>query len=101
MSFNITNNRGFAITFNTMTVSVQFGSPNYCDNYDNKPWPAYVENFSQLNCENAEVALWDSKGEWVTRQCWKEVFNKELNDDVVGYVTANELIRVLAWAATQ
>jgi hypothetical protein len=50
--FNITDNKGFQITFaNGNTVSVQFGQHNYCDNRDEE---------KQKPCANAEVWAWDA-----------------------------------------
>lgn len=62
--FRITDNRGFHITFeNGVTVSVQFGPGNYCDNYDapfNREAPA--EGWTSTT---AETAAWDRNHRWV------------------------------------
>lgn len=94
-------NSGFQISFpNNITVSVQFGPGNYCDNHNtesiwNNPSGIY-------KCINAEVAIIDSSnGNWLTKQCWQEVFNEEIYDDVVGYVTSEQIAKVIAWASTQ
>ena len=98
--FTSWHNTGFQIILpNHITVSVQFGPGNYCDNRDtettwNNPSGIY-------KCANAEVAIIDSlNGYWLTNQCWKEVFNEELTDDVVGFITSEQLIPILNWAST-
>ena len=57
--FQICDDKGFHITFeNGWTVSVQFGSGNYCDNYDMVP-----RSRTPLSA-NAEVAAWVKGGDW-------------------------------------
>ena len=104
--FNITNGRGFCITLaNGMSVSVQFGSMNYCQNYNLRDERLMlrqgVKYLDQHECDDAEIALWDKNGEWVTKKCWKEAFDVELYDDVVGRVSPNTVVAVLNWAEAQ
>jgi len=74
---SITGGKGFAITTdNGVTVSVQFGSGNYCDN-----------RTGLSTSENAEVAVWFADGKWHN---WG-------SDDVVGYVPANEVSRLIGY----
>ncbi len=80
--FKITSNKGFHITFeNGLTVSTQFSQYNYCDN-------SRLENVKP-ECINAEVAIWNKEGKWVT----KEFYN--IDDDVIGYLTSNEVIEIM------
>jgi hypothetical protein len=61
--FKITDGKGFHITFeNGWTVSVQWGSGNYCDNYS-RP---YSENTlcGAEGSQTAEIAAWDANGKW-------------------------------------
>lgn len=59
--FQIRNDSGFHITFgNGWTVSVQFGSGNYCDNYNHDMVPRSRTPPSA----NAEVAAWAKGGDW-------------------------------------
>ena len=52
-----TENKGFHLTFtNGYTISVQFGSGNYCNNRNRKDTPAYI-----YSCKNAEVAYWKNE----------------------------------------
>ena len=60
--FKSTLNKGFQITFNNgLTISVQFGSGNYCTNRN--------ETFNGLSrdvitSQSAEIAIWDKDGKW-------------------------------------
>jgi len=89
--FSITDGKGFHITFeNGVTVSVQFGAGNYCStNSKNIP-------YTELNtkCEDAEVAVWDNTGAWIT----SEYTNADY-DDVIGYQTPEDVLKILNWAS--
>lgn len=92
--FRITSNKGFHITFsNGMTVSVQFGRANYCQNYDS----GFSES-AMVSCPDAEVAIWNSDSLWMTDTVLGN------GDDVVGYVTPDRLLEILdkaaAWRGT-
>jgi len=91
--FKITDHKGFHITFkNEITVSVQFGPGNYCENREmsySKP-----KEVMTLKSSNAEIAIFDSDGTWFTRFC---PFIKD-SDDVDGWVTPEKLLDVLGWA---
>ena len=55
--FRITRTKGFHMTFkNGWTISVQFGSGNYCEN-KMKPYN-YGKN-EDATSEDAEIAIWD------------------------------------------
>lgn len=90
--FKIDENKGFKITFdNGVTVSVQFGGGNYCNNRVMTPLTGiYIEG---QECVNAEVAIWDSVGGWITQQ-----YDPELLDEVIGHCTAAEVLKILIWA---
>ena len=63
--------QGFKMTFNNgYTISIQFGSGNYCDEGET----------------TAEVAVWDSNGDWV---------RLEPNDDVRGHCSPEEVLEVM------
>jgi len=84
-----TSNKGFQMTFeNGITISVQFGGGNYCENkhfeYD------YPKNHPVVECENAEIAIWDKNGEWYD-------FG---TDTVKGWVPANEIAKWIYLAST-
>ncbi len=77
--FNVTNNRGFHITFaNGWTVSVQWGRGNYCDN--RTPLPPRIHEPVPPS-PTAEIAAWDHAGRW-----WQ--FE---NDTVAGYQTPEQV----------
>ena len=88
--FAITGGRGFHITFaNGVTVSVQFGGGNYCNNYN----VSVMAPTSESN--NAEVAVFKkSYGGWLTLE-----FDPEAGDDVLGYQSPEDVLRLLNWAA--
>lgn len=75
-------NRGFNLKFeNNLTISVQFGSSNYCDNRSfTAPFRKELKQ-EITECENAGIAIWDEKNKW---------FNFG-SDTVKGHVTANEV----------
>jgi hypothetical protein len=78
-----TRKAGFQITLeNGVTVSTMFGYGNYCD--------AKYEGYNpETGCKDAEIALWDSTGKWIT----EEVLN--CGDDITGYKTPNDLVEIL------
>lgn len=72
--------RGFHITFeNGWTVSVQFAPGNYCENrrldFKNSP----------NQCKDAEIAAWDSNGDWY----------KFAHDTVEGWQTPNQVLEFM------
>jgi hypothetical protein len=92
--FAITEAKGFHITFpNGLTLSTQFGGGNYCDNHD-------IEigvKMQNLESQNVEIAIWDKEGTWLTRQAYEEKCNKEIDDDVEGYVEIEEWLEIVDW----
>lgn len=89
--FSVTQNKGFHITLaNGITVSVQFGQYNYCENYG--------LDTNTSHCANAELAAWDANGEWVTREYLKSKGEQESVDDVIGNQTPDEVVAFLTWA---
>ena len=96
MNFKITKNKGIHITFpNKVTVSIQFGPENYCDNI------RYLGNRNRVEENNpkgyqsntAEIAIWDGDNKWLIRE-----FDPTANDDVIGYVTPDKVVEALVWA---
>ena len=90
---SITGGKGFAITTgNGVTVSVQFGAGNYCDARGSAPRrdggsPYAHDGASNHQCENAEIAVIFADGKWHN---WGY-------DDVVGYVAADEVARLIGY----
>jgi len=94
-SFRITDNKGFHITFeNGYTVSVQFGPGNYCDNY--KAPIGKSENClcGKMGSSTAECAVWKNNEDMIAHALF--------GGDMVGNrMTAEEVLELLNWAASQ
>lgn len=81
--FNITDNKGFHMTFeNGWTLSVQFGSGNYCDNYNHSVYSKEPIPPSR----DAEIAAWNDKGEWMKVSEYGEVLGNVTPDMLVEYI---------------
>jgi hypothetical protein len=95
MSFKITESKGFHITFdNKITVSVQWGSVNYCSNGHN----GLGDNENGSNGSNtAECAVWDESGEYLI----PPMFDSECGDTVKGWMSAKDVVDLLVWAEKQ
>lgn len=77
--FKSCGGHGFHITFdNGWTVSVQFAPGNYCNNHK----PFYRDPETANECANAEIAAWDSNGDW----------HKFEYDTVLGYQSPNQVL---------
>lgn len=90
--------RGFHITFdNGLTVSVQFGTGNYCASRANSDWSMRTSeerdfpNLDVMEADTAEVAVWDEEGTWATYDLWRHFYGEDLCDDVVGWVRPDKL----------
>lgn len=83
--------RGFWMTFaNGYKVSVQYGYGNYSDNRDFQVWKDGVPDFWESS--SAEVAVLSPSDEFVDlRSC----------DQVVGWQSPEEVLRIMTWAANQ
>jgi len=84
---------GFQITFkNNKTLSVQFSRYHYCKNRD-RPFLPVSKSFP-LCSPNAEIAIIDEwSGKFITSKCVKT------NDDVVGWVSPDELPKIMSCVA--
>lgn len=80
--FTATQNKGFSMTFeNGLTVSVQWGTGNYCEKRSfSAPYNGEMEN-QIWSSENAEIAIWDRNNAWYD-------FG---SDQVKGWVTTDEV----------
>ena len=96
--FRICDRKGFHITFkNGTTVSVQFGYGNYSEIIDEYSPMEYLERLSSNKYESeesddAEVAIWNKEDKWITKEY------KDTDDSVMGYVTPEEVLKILNWA---
>ncbi len=94
MSFKITGGKGFHLTFpNGVTVSVQFGPDNYCDNYDKDilDW-SMSKGKGTIESNTAEVAMWNKKETWISNEYPGD------HDDVIGYQDFEEVWKIFEWA---
>ena len=101
--FTITGGKGFHLKFeNGYTVSVQFGPGSYCENRS-LDYVDFNREPRSKTCESsdAEVAVWDDKGAWVTQRAWDSVHKEALEDMVVGHLSTDEVLKLLVWAQSQ
>ena len=63
--FTSNQNKGFTMTFqNGLTISVQFGTMNYCSR-KNLTAPIHSEwKMDKVESQTAEIAIWDEVGTW-------------------------------------
>jgi hypothetical protein len=77
--FRIVAGKGFQLTFsNGWTVSVQFGSGNYCERRQDE-WNTKPEDLH--SSKDAEFAAWDKDGVWLSAD----------GDEVKGYCSSDEV----------
>lgn len=92
--FISTRRKGFHMTFpNGLTVSVQWGAGNYCDNH----LPADMDFSYSKDAESntAEVAVLDSNEDFIDPQ---QFLNYQINSDgmVAGYLTPTQVAELLS-----
>jgi hypothetical protein len=83
--FRITSGKGFHMAFeNGWTISVQFGTGNYCDNRTYELYtPEEDRRVGRDGSLTAEIAAWGADGE-----------RYNFGDDTVkGWVSANEVVK--------
>ena len=74
-------NRGFQLTFsNGITISVQFGTGNYCERRCYAEYRSEM-NESLINSQDAEIMIWDVN----------DINFRFEHDDVKGWCDANEI----------
>ena len=113
---------GFTLKFdNGLVLSTRFGFGNYCENRDNENYSDRLGRSLDrpVFSEDCEVAVWDSSAttdveepattgrceshdwatdsrDWITG--WQEaVFNQEVHDDVRGWVSFSDWLKVVEW----
>lgn len=114
--FTITE-RGFRVAFeNGYTISVVFVHGNYCNNYYDKTTNffggfehirAYIHAYpeipakdypKQIHCPNAEIAIWNPGGDWITESVCN-MLDIHCGDSVVGYITPADFLRICNYVA--
>jgi hypothetical protein len=84
--FTINDNKGFTIKFeNQLTISVQFGYGNYCDNQNHPDGYKFQVGKEVVNSSTAEIAIWDENGNWFNFS------DNEYSVTVMGYCTPEEV----------
>ena len=82
-----TQGKGFQLTFsNGLTISVQFGYGNYCENHVKKTEDKPNLYSYELSSKDAEVAIWNENNDWITNDF---IYCK--NDDVIGYLSSDSV----------
>ena len=85
--FMLTGGKGFQIMLaNGMTVSVQWGAGNYCQNNRGDFGREYP------SCADAETAVWDKAGKFIKREV-------NAYDEVQGHQSPDKVAATIAWAA--
>jgi len=87
--FVSTRRKGFHMTFpNGLTVSVQWGAGNYCDNYSD------YSCSKDATSDTAEVAVIGPHGEFIDPQ---KFFDYNINSDciVAGHLTPSQVVDLL------
>ena len=86
-----TQGKGFQMTFkNGNTISVQWGFGNYCENRDGEMTYDMTGRDIMTKSVDAEVATWDKDGNWNLR-----TFFPDANDDVKGWMSADEVLSLM------
>lgn len=86
--FRNTQGKGFQMTFeNGNTISVQWGAGNYCENgrTDMMAWFNTKARDIDIKSTDAEIAVWDKDGNWIT--------------NVKGYMSADEVLSLMVKVA--
>ena len=98
-TFRITNGKGFQIKFdNGLVLSTQFGPGNYCQN--RKASLSCGGNGNEQST-NAEIAVINHKGDFITQQAWTSIFGELLSDDVTGWANLNEWLALVEWCKSR
>lgn len=93
-NFCITRNQGFQMKLaNGFVVSIQFGPMNYCENRDFFKMAPVLDARGHVSCSNAETAVMDPNGHFVSPP-W------DTNDQVQGWQSPEEVVRLITWAAS-
>jgi len=91
--FRITGGKGFHITFeNDYTVSVQFGSTDYCSNCGSRKTE---EVCGEDGATTVECAIWKEENKSLIKH---KLFGK---NSVGNRLNAKEVLIILNWAAKQ
>ena len=87
--FVATRNKGFAMTFdNNYTISVQWGTENYCEKKHTTIHPTHPMEHKRWDSLSAEIAVFDNE----------EMINISSDgvDDVIGWLGTHDVAKVIA-----
>ena len=92
--FRSTERKGFQITFeNGLTVSVQWGGGNYCENHGKSMYMDFSYT-KDMESRNAEVAVWSNE-RWLNANNFLSEEDADWCDDVVGWLTPEQVVDLL------
>lgn len=100
--FKITMNKGFQLIFeNGYAISVQFGQGNYCENYSNAEYSP-CNNEIIVTSADAEIAIWhENDREFITDKILEQGgFRFNPYDNVMGYVSTDEVAKIIGYLVT-
>jgi hypothetical protein len=93
MSFVATRNKGYAMTFdNGFTISVQWGTENYCEKKNTTIHPTDPMKHTRWDSLSAEIAVFErhSMGERMLS------ISSDGVDDVIGWLGTDDVAKVIA-----
>ena len=86
--FVATRNKGFAMTFdNNYTISVQWGTENYCEKKHTTIHPTDPMEHKRWDSLSAEIAVFDNE---------KMIPISSDGDDVIGWLDTKDVAKVIA-----
>jgi len=97
-AFTINNNcRNIVLKLNGYTISMGISDIHYCENR--------FKNDAGVNCDktsdNVELGIFDKDEKWATKEIWEEVFGEIPSDDVEGWVTMEQMTKIIAHIAAK
>jgi hypothetical protein len=91
MSFIATRNKGFGMTFdNGFTISVQWGTENYCEKKNTTIHPIDPMKHDKWDSLSAEVAVFEGE----------KMLSIALDDDVIGWSPAEHVAHYISIVST-
>lgn len=85
-------NKGFSMEFkNGYTISVQFGTSNYCERRSFSLSYGCELKEDAVESKDAEVAIFSPTQEWVTKQVCLDALDLIICDSVVGWLDTDSV----------
>jgi len=96
--FKVFSEKGFQIIFsNGWWISVMFGAGNYCEAKFNATEPGQsVRVWNKHQCQDAEIAVFNPDNKMVSNFPGCPDY-----DQVLGWVTPDQMLSVMNWVASQ